>query len=251
MNAKGAWLKFIAADDLLLQNCIKENVEFCLSNIDVSFVFSNGFLIDEKSNFLENIGCDKKKMSMESMEQYKEMLKKYFVIAPTSFIKKETLLLVGGFNENIKMLEDYPLLLKVTKKGYKLFYLDKRTILYRQHENSVLGRLQAKNNIMHKRQWMESFVQIFDKTYFQDLARFKLYGYYLQTALLKKAYRSYINSNFLQYYFFMLMWNLTPRSVYHNIFRFRNKVLPAPVQKNHQRNEDLKEYLTFRDHNKS
>ena len=50
--AKGNWLKGIAGDDVLLPNCIQDNVNYILQNPAVFFVQSKNILIDEASQKL-------------------------------------------------------------------------------------------------------------------------------------------------------------------------------------------------------
>lgn len=58
-------------------------------------------------------------------------------MAPAIFIKRELLVQVGGFDTSF-FIEDYPLWLKITSLGYKIYYLDKPTVKYRLHNSSVM-----------------------------------------------------------------------------------------------------------------
>ena len=44
---------------------------------------------------------------------------------------------VGGFDERLRFIEDHPMFLNVTKKGIKIFYMNKLTAKYRIHNASV------------------------------------------------------------------------------------------------------------------
>jgi len=217
-HATGTWLKLIAGDDALLENCVEDNVEFCTSHKNVYFLFSKGYTIDEKGTIIGNVGYWPKKMNLDSKRQYKEMLKRPYVLAPSSFINKEVMSLLGGFNETIKFLDDYPLWLKATREGYKLYFLDKTTILYRQHENSVMHKFHSKNDINKKRLWMETVIQLCDQTFLKDVIHFKMYSYYLLVVLQRKAFVSYLNGNMMQYRFFVLLKNLHPQNIYNEMF---------------------------------
>src|SRR5690606_1391122 len=58
--------------------------------------------------------------------------------SPTYFVSKEIYKLFT-YDENIKLMEDYPFALNATKNGEKIYYLDKATIRYRVGHESVYG----------------------------------------------------------------------------------------------------------------
>lgn len=164
--ASGKWLKFIAGDDLLLANCVQTNIDFVVnSDTDVSFVFSKHiqFKVNKEHKKLTNANervlsdywdyLNKSFFVLSAKRQYIKLLKKNYPQAATVFIKKETLISVGGFDNRVSLIEDYPLWLKVTSLNYKLFFIDSDTILYRLHENSIsnskiLGEKYVKNNYL-------------------------------------------------------------------------------------------------------
>jgi hypothetical protein len=53
------------------------------------------------------------------------------------FIRKNILINLGGFDENFKLLEDYPLLIKFTFNHNKIDTLNKPLVKYRLHNNNV------------------------------------------------------------------------------------------------------------------
>ena len=141
-TSKGTWIKYIAGDDTLNTNCIAVNVNYILkhknhffiqtlmSEYDTSIVPANFLQTNpNQSNFY--------KFELDSLEQFKVLIYENFVNAPALFMHKETLENVQGFNEAIRTIEDYPLLLKITKKGYKVYFLNENTVNYRLHKHSV------------------------------------------------------------------------------------------------------------------
>lgn len=131
-KVNGKWIKLIAADDILVNDCIEKNLNFINENKDVNICFSKiekfystsnqiiGFL-PRKNNFFK----------LTSEEQYKQLQKECFVPAPSSFIKKEIFQKYGYFDERIPMIEDWPYWLKITLAGEKLYYFDEVTVKYR------------------------------------------------------------------------------------------------------------------------
>ena len=143
--AKGEWLKAIAGDDALFPNCIEDNMNFIRQNPKTRVLFSYARVYAEafeEKNFIgiipgqspTNIIND----SLTAADQYKILLlSDRITFTPSNFIHLETQMRVGGLNEKVKMQEDYPLWLSLTKAGYKLYFMEKETVKYRKHEKST------------------------------------------------------------------------------------------------------------------
>ena len=143
--AKGEWIHYCAGDDAFLPDCISDNMEFVANHPEVKILFSFVRLyIDtfEEKNFLRIIpGQYPTNIISEILsaeDQYKLLLlSDRITFTPSSFIHRETQLRVGGLNEKVKLQEDYPLWLSLTKAGYKLHFMEKETVKYRQHDKST------------------------------------------------------------------------------------------------------------------
>lgn len=136
--AKGEWVKYFAGDDVLLPNCIQDNIDFILQDREINICFSN--IIEfhsnpETKNYIRTIN-QKEEFVANYPDQFRSLLKGNFINSPSNFIKRSLLVEFGGFDERFPMLEDYPLWLKITQAGYKIYYLPKDTVLYRIH-NSI------------------------------------------------------------------------------------------------------------------
>lgn len=142
--ANGDWLKFIAADDALLPDCIKDNLQFIETDPEIKIVQSEcevykGFFNSE--NFICN--SDLKliplyKEGISANEQYQILLKRNCVLAAAVFVKKSTILDLGGYDEDFHLIEDLPMWLKITKDNIKIHLLNKPTVKYRLSDNSVM-----------------------------------------------------------------------------------------------------------------
>lgn len=135
---KGEWIKLIAGDDILLINCIRSNINYSLNNKKACFIFSDVDFINEKSKRIESPKWYDTKyqhfFTLNSNLQHKELvLNGNFVLAPTSFIKQQSLLNLEGFDERIPMQEDYALWIKATLNHYRLYFNPTKTIAYRIH----------------------------------------------------------------------------------------------------------------------
>ena len=139
-KAAGEWVKFIAGDDILLNTCIQKNIEFTLKNPIANIIFSKVILFGNdnsyKKNNLSYFGNDI--FSYNAKQQFLFLvMKSNCVPAASGFLKRIIFMQLGAFDERIKLLEDYPMWIKATKSGYRLFYFEDYTVKYRLHDNSI------------------------------------------------------------------------------------------------------------------
>jgi alpha-1,3-rhamnosyltransferase len=144
--AKGKWIKFIAGDDALLENCILDNINYTFMNSSAKIIFSKLQIIKSESSVKEfNYNTFFYNLAVE--DQTHQLLFSNTINAVTSFINRNLILNLGGFDEKYSLLEDYPLWLKSTSFGYKLYGFDTITCMYRVHDTNVSIRKQSILNI--------------------------------------------------------------------------------------------------------
>lgn len=140
-RAHGEWIKGLAADDILMPDAISNYVKFVNENIDAQIVFAQAIYFREERGITqydsiipkqEDIGIYDKL----PQEQFKELLKNNIVVAPTGFIKTN-LFEKYEFDERYKYLDDYPMWLRLTFNGVKLYFMKSITVQYRLSETSV------------------------------------------------------------------------------------------------------------------
>lgn len=136
MVATGEYIKLIAGDDLLLYNCIEDLLNYSLKhNLNLAYAKAIPFIDSD------NQACVTKLMAYEKLmyelfdlnvkQQYRKLLTGFNMYASGLFLKRQFILSIGGFDEEYRMMEDYPFLIKITSMGYKLNLLDKYTVKYR------------------------------------------------------------------------------------------------------------------------
>lgn len=133
-SASGDWIKTIAADDILLDDCIAKNVDYICNNELTHILFSDMIPFTEQG-FEAPICHDKSKFLGGPDEQLNNLLQECYLLAPTSFIKRDVLLRVEYADLRYSMIEDYPLWFKCLINGYRVDYMDKATVLYRQGDS--------------------------------------------------------------------------------------------------------------------
>lgn len=149
--SNAAWIKLIAGDDILLPNCIEDNMQFVAKNPQAAVVFSQVLLymdefVPEKMLTLlpASYPMNLMRTTFSAEDQYKLLLlSDRITYTPSSFFNKQTLLAVNGFDEANKLVEDYPMWLKLTKAGNKLYFFEKPTVGYRKHQ-MALNNMQEK-----------------------------------------------------------------------------------------------------------
>lgn len=145
--AKSEWIKFLAGDDALKPTCIEDNISWITEHPEVKVLFSKIEVYRdnfEPHNFITttpdgNNNTQSIMAQCRSAESQHNMLLRSDKIhfSPSVFLHREPIVLLGGFDERFEFLEDYPLWLKLTKNGHKLWFMDKVTVNYRQHVKAI------------------------------------------------------------------------------------------------------------------
>lgn len=143
----GAYVKLLAADDLLLTECIQQNLECCLNN-DYNVLFSNvyPFYMENGEKKRLNFSINKAFFEKSAAEQYPDELLMNQVFTPTVFYSRKLLDEMNLFDCAYHYIEDYPMHLKLLRSGHKLNFMDSYTVEYRISEKS-LSNTQARRSV--------------------------------------------------------------------------------------------------------
>jgi len=139
--ANGEWVKIIAGDDILLEKCIEENINFIAKNKGSKILLSNiiHFLDDTIPKEIVKVSkpfWGKNNKPQTSQQQYEALLLSYCGNTTSFFIAKEVLEIIP-FDERFQFIEDYPFVLNATKNGFYIKHVDTETVMYRIRNNSV------------------------------------------------------------------------------------------------------------------
>lgn len=162
---KGEWIKLIAGDDIFSPNSISDYVSYINENPNVDVVFAKRLSFIgkfEENNFFykklpfEYVVFDPK---ISASNQYNILKKIYVCGGLASFIKISILKEVGGYDERFRLQEDYPLYIKLTKNGHKLYLLRKYLIYKRVYPESVQYKRDFKDALFsnHKVQCVREY----------------------------------------------------------------------------------------------
>ena len=169
--------KLIAGDDLLLPNCIKDNVEYMEEHSNAAVVFSKA----KTFSVFYGIKCERGyKHDYEFFRktpelQYKSLIEFGNTLPASSVFWNVEILRENKirYDERIPLLEDYPMWIQLLRRGIYFHFLDKDTVLYRLNANSLS-------------------VGLFSPKFYRDNILFYLY-YYLDEIKEEKDRDNYYN----------------------------------------------------------
>jgi alpha-1,3-rhamnosyltransferase len=173
--ASGDYIKLIAADDLMTEDAIEEYVKFSENNngkvpiAKVHLFGAEGIDIDNIIKYCDNCYSFALK---PYKEQYRMLLKQNVIVAPSgSFYPMELIKKLGGYDEDYKWFEDYPMNLKVMHSGISFGLIDKELVYYRISGGSITASRQ--------KQLKKTEAKLFFK---------KRFGYMLQEGIVREAF---------------------------------------------------------------
>jgi len=177
-SANGEFIKLIAGDDLLLSNCIEDLIEYCVKhNAQVAFskvqikAETESMKIEKTRGheclFIDFFESSSERQRLEFLKGFKVG---FYLIG--AIFTKTIYDVVGGFDENYKMMEDYPFYFRISWSGYKLPLLDKYTAIYR-----VRGSQNAQNFQKSRRylEWYENLERFEKKEIFPRMRERKMF----------------------------------------------------------------------------
>lgn len=127
--ANGDYFCVIASDDQMLPE--KTSLQISLFKPDTVGVFGGVNIINNKNQILSSRVREYSEAGFEDI-----LLNKHDLPASSQMFKIEILRQVGGYNPNVKV-EDWDLLLRMTKLNKKIVYAPRLLINYRQHDSNI------------------------------------------------------------------------------------------------------------------
>lgn len=155
-KSSGDWIKTISGDDILLPDCISDNLSFAKQS-NALFIVSDIQRIDESGKPLTDKIVNKGMTYIVNLPTAKKQLKAYvrwpaFLNTPTFFCKKEVMALINYSDEEFRIYEDMTVIYRVTRMNVKVYYMNKPTVGYRIHDKSV-----SRNDKMEEMRTKEAY----------------------------------------------------------------------------------------------
>jgi glycosyltransferase involved in cell wall biosynthesis len=132
--ARGEYIVFLDADDVLLPTKLTNQVACLDREPDVGSVHSGWHLIDAQGEYIETVEPwhDAPHLDLETW-----LIWCPFYL-PAMMFRRHWLESVGGFDPTLRQAEDVDLLLRLSLMGCTTTWLQQPTVCYRQHGNSTM-----------------------------------------------------------------------------------------------------------------
>ena len=134
LKSNGEYVAFLDSDDLWENDKLNRQINFILKNKNVDFLYSKYNSIDENGNLL----CTNN--SHDSLNHYKDLLKRCFIGRLTVIVKKSILIELNLFDEFLHSTDDWDMWIRISEK-FKLSFLDEVVASYRIHPQSMSKNL--------------------------------------------------------------------------------------------------------------
>lgn len=139
--AKGDWIQFLDADDLLMPNKIEH--QSSLINNSISFIA--GASIHRKGDI------EKKTIPNETINVWENLAKVQLGITSSNLFSKQALNNVSGWNEKLKSSQEYDLMFRILKTNTNVVYDNNPLTIINQVENSITRNPEnVVNNILRR-----------------------------------------------------------------------------------------------------
>ena len=158
---RGKYVKFLAADDFMIDSGIEKMVDFMECHPENDMLFSNGIVGDENIHYpLLRIDCYSSIYSsipLSGEKLFDPLYQEDFISAPSVMIRKSAYERVGLYDESIG-IEDWDFFLRLAQKG-SIGYLNAPTVMYRMLSDSLSHSAAPQRRINMKK----SELQILEK----------------------------------------------------------------------------------------
>lgn len=137
----GEWIKMVDGDDLLMPDCIEKYMEQVTKDQGKIKIYqADEEVINEKGEVIGYLENERQRMRKliavdTAEEQHQYIMFNDIKVSPTMFFSKSTFFEVGGCDERIRNIQDYPIKLHFLQHGYRMGYLEYTTMQYRMHDS--------------------------------------------------------------------------------------------------------------------
>lgn len=128
-HAKGEWIQFLDADDLLLPNKISHQMDLIKENTHIGFEAGAFIKLDLNGN---------SKTTLPFQDKYLGLLKANLGITSANLFHRLTLNNIGDWNENIGSSQEYDLMFRLIKNGSEVIYDNDALTIIRERESGQI-----------------------------------------------------------------------------------------------------------------
>lgn len=173
------WVVFLGGDDILSKTYLNDAEKYIKDSGCNTFLTSYNIRFQKENNEVRySLDIDELKYinkicSLEANDQYKLLLKKDMLCSPSMIVNKKCFDRVGGCDEDIRNIEDWPLKLRFTQYGYKIYLLKRFNVYYR-----IGNSVSHSNEEFFKPSFMDEFNKLKRKLCYPNVPKSdRLYRY--------------------------------------------------------------------------
>lgn len=130
-NTNGEFISILSGDDWYTKNSVEEKIKYFKENPNTDFVLTDGYKYYQEKDQLTDAYSQKEKeyITQNISNFFHDNITENKTVNVGTFVKKE-ILIKYPFDENVNT-EDWDMNLRLTSKGFKLGFIDKKLFYYR------------------------------------------------------------------------------------------------------------------------
>ena len=194
-HSKGKYLIDLSADDILHPEFAEESIKNLESRAsDYGVSFSNVRYIDNNSDYLGvhfPVSGKISRLSFQAPEGdiYTDLLQKFIIKAPSMLMKRDVLVDLNGYDENL-VYEDFDFWIRSSRK-WNYAYLNEELVDVRIHAKNFSRRIMEKNNLSFDWSTFKVCMKArkLNKNEIENKALHKRCSYHLRQSVLTEKFR--------------------------------------------------------------
>ena len=130
-HATGDWIALLDSDDLWVRTKIEQQMLYLEAHPTCGLVYSDMKTFDERGIIEESVKSSRN-LTLPSGHIFPQIFDETLFQTSAVLIRRSCFEAVGGFDETLRMGDDYELFLRIARH-FELGYVDAPLVLYRQH----------------------------------------------------------------------------------------------------------------------